>query len=139
MNCDFTKTDSDQLIDQNAKYMTNVYGLFNLVQLVEEPTRVTLEAATIIDYIATTCARNIIKAGIHVVSLSDHYTVYCIQHFNGVVHKDHTKIKTQSTKQFNENQFLFDVSGICWGQLFQQTNDLNILRASDVFGVLIVT
>ena len=60
-NCDFTKTDSDQQIDNNARHMANVYGLFNLVQIVEEPTRVTLEMATIIDHIATTSTRDIIK------------------------------------------------------------------------------
>ena len=74
-NCDFTKTDSDQLIDNNAEHMAHVYGLFNLVQLVEKPTRVNLEAATIIDHIATTCTRNIIKVGVCVVSLSDHCMV----------------------------------------------------------------
>ena len=30
-------------------------------------------------------------------------------------------------KSFSENQFLFDVSGICWGQLFQQTDNIDIL------------
>ena len=51
-NCDFAKTESDQLIDNHAKRIANVYRLFNLVQLVEKPTRVTLETATIIDHIA---------------------------------------------------------------------------------------
>ena len=54
MNCDFIKTDCDQLIDNNAKHMANIYGLINLAQLIKEPLRVTLEAATIIDRIATT-------------------------------------------------------------------------------------
>ena len=92
-NCDFTKTDSDQQIDNNARHMANVYGMFNLVQLVEEPTRVTLETATIIDHIATTSTRNIIEVGVHVISLSDHYVVYCIRKFNGAIKKDHKKDK----------------------------------------------
>ena len=58
-NCDFTKTESDQLIENNAKHMANVYGLFNLVQLVGKPTRVTLETATIIDHSATTCTETL--------------------------------------------------------------------------------
>ena len=60
-NCYFTKTESDKIIDNNAKHMANVYRLFNLVKLVEKPTRVTLETSTIIYHIARTCARNIIK------------------------------------------------------------------------------
>ena len=116
-NCDFTKIKSDQIIDNNAKHMANVYRLFNLVQLVEKPTRVTLETATVIDHIATTCTRNIIKVGVCEVSLSDHYMVYCIRKFNGAVEKDHKKIKTRNMTHFSENQFLCDVSDICWGSI----------------------
>ena len=126
-NCDFTRIKSDQIIDNNAKHMANVYRLFNLVQLVEKPTRVTLETATIIDHIATTCTRNIIKVGVREASLSDHYMVYCIRKFNGAVEKDHKKIKTRNMKHFSENQFLCDVSDMCWGQFFHQTGDVDIL------------
>ena len=78
-NCDLTKALSDQLIDNNARHLAIVYDLFNLVQLVKEPTRVTLETATIIDHVASTCTRQIIKMGVHEISLSDHYMVYCIR------------------------------------------------------------
>jgi len=40
--------------------------------------RVTLQTATIIDHIATTSTRIIIKVGVHVISPSDHYLVYAI-------------------------------------------------------------
>ena len=75
-NCNFTKTESAQVIDNNAKHMAKVFRLFNLVQLVEKPTRVTLKTATIIDHIATTCTRNSMKVGLREVSPSDHYMVY---------------------------------------------------------------
>ena len=138
-NCDFTKTKSDQVIDNNARHMANVCSLFNLVQLVEKPTRITLEKATIIDHIATICARNVIKVGVREVSLSDHYMVYCIRKFNGAVAKDHKKIKTRNMKNSSENQFLYDVSDICWGQFFHQTDDIDILvnNWSSLFSFLI--
>ena len=41
-NCDLTRRSSDQLMD-NAKHMADIYELFSFKQLVEEPTRVTLE------------------------------------------------------------------------------------------------
>ena len=126
-NCDFAKTNSDQQIENNARHMANVYGSFNLVQLVEEPTRVTLGTATIIDHIATTSTRNIIKEEVHVVSLSDHYMVYCIRKFNGAIEKDHSKIETRSMKHLSEKEFLFDVSRICWGQFFQTADDVDML------------
>ena len=137
-HCDFAKIKSDQIIDSNAKHMAYVYRLFNLVQLVERQTRVTLETATIIDHIAT-CTRSIIKVGVCEVSLSDHYMVYCIRKFNGAVEKDHKKIKTRNMKHFSENQFLCDVSDICWGQFFHQTDDVDVLvnNSSSLFSFVI--
>ena len=126
-NCDFTGKQNDQLIDNNAKHMANIYDLFSFKQLVEQPTRVTLETATIIDHIATTCARDIVGVGVHEVSLSDHFMVYCIRKFNGAVEKDHKQIKTRSMRNFKEDEFLSDVSGICWEHMFQQTDDINTL------------
>jgi len=97
-NCDFTKTNNDQLIDSNARHIANVYGLFNLLQLYEDPTRVTLNAATIIDHISATTTRNIIKLGVHMVALSDHYMVYCIRKVTGGIEKDYKTIKIRSMK-----------------------------------------
>ena len=110
-NCDFTKKPNDQLTDNNAKHMgCSIYELFSFRQLVDEPTRVTLETATIIDHLATTCARNIISTGVYEVSLSDHFMVCYIRKFNGAVEKDHRRIQTGSMKRFKEEEFLSDVS-----------------------------
>ena len=76
------------MINISPKLIVNLYELFSFKQLVE-PTRVTLETATIVDHIATTCARNIVESGVHKVSLSDHFMVYCIRIFDGAVKKDH--------------------------------------------------
>ena len=126
-NCDFTRKQNDQLIDNNAKHMANTYDLFSFKQLVEQLTRVTLETATIIDHIATTCARDIVGVGVHEVSLSDHFMVYCIRRFSGAVEKDHKQIKTRSMRNFKEDEFLSDVFGICWEHMFQHTDDINTL------------
>ena len=91
-NCDFAKKSTDQTPDNNTKHISSLYELFSFKQLIEEPTRVTLDTATIIDDIATTSPRNIIKSGVLEVSLSDHYMVYCIRKFNGAVEKGATLI-----------------------------------------------
>ena len=61
-NCDLTKKIGDQPIGNDSRHMCNLYELFSLKQLIEEPTRVTLNTSTIIDHIATTCARDITKS-----------------------------------------------------------------------------
>ena len=73
-----------------------------------------------IDHVATTCARNIVEAGVHKFSLSDHYMVCCIRKFNGAVEKGHKMIKTRKMKNFDKEAFLADVSGIRWEQMFSE-------------------
>ena len=138
-NCDLTPKQAEKPIDNNSKHMLDLYELFSFKQLVEEPTRVTLTTSSIIDHIATTCARNIVKSGVHEVSMSDHYMVYCIRKFNGAVEKDHKVIITRKMKNFNEDAFLADVSGICWELLLTETDDINTLvnNWSSLFSMII--
>ena len=126
-NCDLPTKQAEQPIDNDTKHMTGLYELFSFKQLVEEPTRVTLTTSSIIDHVATTCARNIVEAGVHKVTLSDHYMVYCIRKFNGAVEKGHKMINTRKMKNFDKEAFLADVSGICWEQMFSETDDINAL------------
>ena len=107
--------------------MANIYDLFSFKQLVEQPTRVTLENATIIDHIATTCARDIVGVAVHKVSLSNHIMIYCVRKLSGAIEKDHKQIKTRSMRTFKEDEFLSDVSGIFWEHMFQQTDNINTL------------
>ena len=62
------------------------------------PTRATLTTSSIIDHIATTCARNISESGVHKVSMSDHYMVFCVRKFDGALLQDRKIIKTRSMK-----------------------------------------
>ena len=101
-NCDLTPKQAEQPIDNNSKHMLDLYELFSFKQLIEGPTRVTVTTSSIIDHIATTHARNIVKSGVYEVSPSDHYMVYCIRKFNGAVEKGHKMIKTRKMKNFNE-------------------------------------
>ncbi len=126
-NCDLTPKQNETPIDNDSKHMLDLYELFTFKQLIEEPTRVTLNTSSIIDHVATTCAGNIVSSGVHQVSLSDHYMVYCIRKFNGALEKDHKLIKIRKMKRFDESAFLIDVSGICWEQVVTETDDINTL------------
>ena len=71
---------------------------------------------SVIDHVATTCARNISKYGVLTVSLTDHFMVYCIRKYNGGVAKDHKIIKTREIKHFDQQAVLSNVPGIWWGR-----------------------
>ena len=114
-------------MDSNAKHLTDIYDLFTNKQLITEPTRVTPNSSSIIDHIATTSPKNIVKSGVFQISLSDHFMVYCVRKFEGGVLKDHKKIKTRRMKIFNEQMFLMDVASINWVKALGQTDDINVL------------
>ena len=138
-NCDLTKRAPDQPADNNAKHISSLYELFSLKQLIEEPTRVTLTTSSMIDHVATTSARNIIEAGVHKVSMSDHYMIFCVRKFQGALKKDHKVITTRSMKNFDKDAFLADVADICWEQGLNETDDVNVLvtQWSTLFSLII--
>ena len=138
-NCHLTITAPDQPAENNSKHICSLYELFSLNQLIEEPTRVTLTSSSIIDHIATTSARNIIESGVHKVSMSDHYMVFCVRKFESALKKDHKVITTRSMKNFDKDAFLADVAGICWEQGFSETDDVNVLvtQWSTLFSLII--
>ena len=74
-NCDFTIKAASQTSDTNAKHLRRIYNLLSFTQLIEEPTRVTCETATLIDHIATTCPINVSESGILKIAMSDHYNL----------------------------------------------------------------
>ena len=67
------------------------------------PTRFSLTTSSVIDHIATTCARNISNSGVHKIFMSDHYMVFCSM-FDGALQKDPKIIKASAlSKMGNVN------------------------------------
>ena len=125
-NCDLTVKEGIAL-DSNAKHLTDIYDLFTYKQLITEPPRVTPNSSSIIDHIATTSPKNIVKSGVFPISLSDHFMVYCVRKFEGGVLKDHKMIRTRRMKKFNKQMFLMDVASINWVKALGKTDDINVL------------
>ena len=65
--------------------------------------------------------------------------VYCIRKFNGAVEKGHKMIKTRKMKNFNEEAFLADFSGICWEKMLIENGDIDVLvsNQSNLFSIII--
>ena len=95
-NCDLTKKPGDLNVDNNTRHLCNLYDLYNFHQLIMNPTWVSLTTSSLIDHIATTCARNIFNSGVHKVSMSDHNMVFCVRKFDGALQNGRKTIKTRS-------------------------------------------
>ena len=78
-------------------------------------------------HIATKCARNISNSGMHDVSMSDYYMVFCVRKIHDALQKDSKIIKTRSMKHLDENAFPANVSNIWWEGTLSETDDANVL------------
>ena len=73
--------DNNSSAYNTASHMAAIFDTFGLKQLIEEPTRVTLISATLVDHIAVRNSENIQEFGIIKVAVSDHYAIYCLRKF----------------------------------------------------------
>ncbi|CAC5371646.1 unnamed protein product [Mytilus coruscus] len=90
---------------------SHLKNIFNLSQIVSVPTRVTQTSSTLVDHIYSNKPDNIHFFSVPKYSISDHYPV-CISHKRGLKSKKkiHEYITFRSTKHFNENDFINNIS-----------------------------
>nr|CAI5817747.1 unnamed protein product [Callosobruchus analis] len=65
----------------DAKYLIDTFESFGMKQLIKQPTRITANTATLIDYILTSNEGIVSDAGTIVAGVSDHDLVYCLIDF----------------------------------------------------------
>lgn len=89
----------------------NLVELFDLTQLVTEPTRITQSTSTIIDHIYTSNPENVSECFVPYYSLSDHFPVCFTRKVSCKISKaEHTSTTYRCYKHFNEALFLSDLS-----------------------------
>ena len=97
----------------------NITSSFSLEQLVNQPTRVTENTATIIDHIYTNSSSNITEMSIPKVSISDHYAVcFTRKHTSKPLKRNkHTLISYRSQKHFDEKSFRESLEELPWSTI----------------------
>ena len=57
----------------------DIADLYNLSQLINEPTRITASSATLIDHIFTNSLDRVVCSGVSHISISDHSLIYAFR------------------------------------------------------------
>ena len=114
-------------MDNNGKYLSNIYELVTYKQLFTKPTRVAPNPSFIINHIATTSPKSIAKSGVLPTSMGDHFMVFSVRKFEGGLLQDYTMIKPRRIKNFNKQMFLLNVANINWVKALDQRDDINVL------------
>ena len=119
LNCDFVSPVQTSMV-KKLKFITNS---FNLVQLINTPTRVTDQSSTTIDVIFSSNPENVIEHGCIHCSLSDHFMVYVIRKLSKKT-TEGKKLTTRSFKNFKEDEFNELLKQVNWKDVV--TNERNI-------------
>ena len=71
--------------NSSANKVLELYNAYGLKQLINQPTRETLNTSTLIDHIAVSDHRNIVESGVLNIALSGHYMIYCVRKYGGAL------------------------------------------------------
>ena len=109
INSDYTKTPLD-VHTQTLQFLSSVY---QLEQLIKEPTRVTKSSTTTIDLIFTNMVDNIATSGVIHLGNSDHSQIYAVRKL--AVPKTRLTLKeVRNVKHFVEVDFINDLRRVSW-------------------------
>ena len=86
---------------EDKKQLRDLYRIYQLKQLIEEPTRSTLTSATIIDHFATNKHKLIIDSDVIATGFSGHDMIYGLRKVSSRLHRGPKIIKTHITTHRN--------------------------------------
>ncbi len=109
LNCDVNKVP----LDSPTHKLQTLSSLYQLTQVINDPTRVTETTSTLIDLILTNKAENISCAGVLHLGISDHSLVYAVSKFE--LSKSRPSIKeVRDFKYFSDSDFRADLMQVPW-------------------------
>lgn len=123
LNCDLSST----CLDHSSRVLMDTAELYNLTQLINEPTRVTEFSSTLIDHIFTNTPDKVVCSGVSHVGISDHSLIYAFRKLSvGTSGKGHFTINYRKFKNFDPIRFRNDISLQNWSYIneFENPNDM---------------
>jgi len=120
--------------------LESTHSLLGLEQLITEPTHITPTSETLLDHIYTNKPNSVRNASVDHIGISDHSGVHCVCSFSTPKIKKggHTFITYRSFKNFDNGNFLFDLSCAPFHLVYNEADPDRALAAwYDIFlGVL---
>ena len=100
------------------RFHANNLKLFDLDQMIAEPTRIPLTSRSLLDHILCNNKEKIFQSGTIPIGLSDHFLTYCTRKISkGQIHK-HKYAKIRSLKNYTKEEFVLKLTCVDWGQCF---------------------
>ena len=123
LNCDLI----NPVPDSATKKIKLLYELYQFTQLIDKATRVTITTSSLIDHMVTNTPEKISCVGVIHTGISDHSLIFAIRKTHMIAKQGANTIEIRNMKNFNEQNFLRDLSNQCWEYVYfyaDNTNDM---------------
>ena len=105
------------------KDFENFLRIFDLKQIITEPTRVTDTSETAIDLICTSDVANVSQSGVLPWKLSEHNVILCTRKLKKCPFKGHNNVQLRIMKSYDKGVFVDKLSSLDWTKV---SNDENV-------------
>ena len=122
LNCDLLRPDKDYNIP--TKKIKSLYELYQLSQLIDEATRVTMTTTSLIDHMVTNIPEKLSDSGVIHTGISDHSLIFAIRKIS-VIKKQENIVEMRKMKNFNEENFVAELLKQHWEQVYFFAEDPN--------------
>lgn len=120
LNCDLLCTRNYRA----TSLLKSFSEVYQLEQLINEPTRCTQNTKTLIDVIYTNRPNRVVASGVLHLGISDHSLIYTIRKISIPNKTSHKRINIRNFKKFNANLFRNDLRNIPWENI-DEIEDIN--------------
>ena len=124
LNCDMLKADSDSNIP--TKKIKSLYELYQLTQLINEATRVTMTTTSLIDHIVTNTPEKISDSGVIHTGISGHSLVFAIRKIS-IIYKQENTLEIRNMKNFDKEKFTKELPKQHWKYVYFFAEDPNAM------------
>ena len=124
LNCNMLKADSDSNIP--TKKIKSLYELYQLTQLINEATRVTMTTTSLIDHILTNTPEKISDSGVIHTGISDHSLVFAIRKIS-IIYKQENTLEIRNMKNFDKEKFTKELLKQHWEYVYFFAEDPNAM------------
>ena len=100
----------------NTSDLLNILAIYNMTQLITEPTRITNTTQSLIDLCITNTPDKIRASGVLSIGISDHSLVYLIRKSSYDKLMVNTFVQKRNYKNFNEAAYLSDLRNLNWDE-----------------------
>ena len=115
---------TDVLAERNAlkNDFENFLRIFDLKQVITEPTRITDTSETAIDLICTSDVENISQSGVLPCKLSDHNVIFCTRKLMKCQFKGHNNVELRIMKCYDKVVFVDKLRSLDWAKVTSVKN-----------------